>query len=182
MEDEKMKEAWRMKSSSLYEETILSQARSNAIIDFKHKTALNRLSDRYRRFFTVAFIFAPVSLIWTSNPLFDGKLQYPLMIYMFIYFMICGIMDLYLYKKVNEIDILAMPTAKVISLAKSCRKLHIRFIFILLPLAAIFIGLLVSQFIDDKIILLCMLIGGGLGLIIGSVFLINFMQDYKRLS
>lgn len=181
MDDEKMKEAWRMNACRSCD-NLMKTAMSKDIIEFRHKTALTRLSDRYRRFFTVGFIMVPASVAWAMNPIFDGPMRMPVIFFLVFYFLLCGFMDLALYRKINAIDVLEMTTGEVIERAKSCKRLHFRFIMILLPLAVLFVTVLVTYFIDDRYIIIGICTGGTIGLLIGSKFLMNFIDDYKNIS
>lgn len=181
MDEERMKESWR-KSGAEDNGSLLDSALSPEILRGERKTALTRLADRYRRFYTIAFAFAGISLVWTSNPVFDEAVRLPMSVFLVVYFLARGIMDWHLNNKVRDIDIYRMSTAEVIGRAMDCRKLHLQCMIVLMPFAIGFIGFMIWLFSKE----LPALIGVCLGVLFGGVFgamkFREFMRDYKTLG
>ena len=152
MDEERMKESWR-KSGAGDNGSLLDSALSPEILRGKRKTALTRLADRYRRFYTIAFVFAGISLMWTTNPIFDE----------------------------NDIDIYRMPTAEVIGRAMDCRKLHLQCMLVLMPFAIGFVGFMIWLFSKELPALVGVCLGALVGGVIGTMKFREFMCDYKAL-
>lgn len=180
MDDKKMKETWRRRPCS-DARCLIEEARSKEILTFRRKTALQRLADRYRVFYTVAFCMIPANILFLRN-IFDGyDTNYALMYAFALYFLTAGCMDVYLHMRIRRIDVLEMPTSEVIREALDCRKWHLRFMMILLPAAIALIVMMAMCFDTDKYVIYGMLTGGACGIAIGLKAFSDFMNDYRQL-
>ena len=148
----------------------------------KKKTALMRLANRYKRFHYLSLIMAAASLIWTGSPLFPGKYKIALCIYMVAYFLICSLVDWWLYMQISSIDVLRMQTMTVIKKTMNCRKRHLQSILFLIPLALGLMALYFFSFGGDEYILFGILGGFIIGLVIGLRQLSEFLNDYKAIN
>lgn len=180
MDEERMKESWR-KSGAGDNGSLLDSALSPEILRGKRKTALTRLADRYRRFYTIAFVFAGISLMWTTNPIFDENVRVPMSIFLVVFFLACGVMDWHLCNKVRDIDIYRMPTAEIIGRAMDCRKLHLQCVMVLMPFAIGFVGFMIWLFSKELPALVGVCLGALVGGVIGTMKFREFMCDYKAL-
>ena len=91
----KIKKDWANNNSEGYQ--LMKEMNLYNILTGKRQTALMQLASRYKIFYRIAFIMAPLSIFWSLNPIFDGIIQIPLVIYGVCYFLLVGIMDYYLY-------------------------------------------------------------------------------------
>ncbi len=90
-------------------------------------------------------------------------------------------MDRWLYHGIKQIDVLTMSVSEVVEKALYYRKWHIRFIFILLPMALGCLGLL-AYAIDDFYGRLGMVAGFLVGVAKGLRQLLNFLADYRAIT
>ncbi len=153
------------------------------IINGKRKTALQNLAQRYRWFSNMALVFIlvmPFSLL-NLNLFPELKLRMTVIIWFASFFLISSVMDRWLYHGIKQIDVLTMPVAEVVEKALYYRKWHIRFIFILLPLALGCLGLM-AYVIDDIYVRLGMLAGFLVGVALGIRQLLNFLADYRAIT
>ncbi len=109
----------------------------DSIINGKRKTALQSLAQRYRWFSNMGLLFLVIVPLNIFNlHLFpELKLRMTMVIWFAGFFLICSVMDRWLYHGIKEIDVLTMSVSEVVEKALYYRKWHFRFIFILLPLA-----------------------------------------------
>ncbi len=154
-----------------------------SIINGKRKTALQSLAQRYRWFSNMGLLFllmVPLNLL--NLHLFpDLKMKTAILIWFASFFLICSVMDRWLYHGIKQIDVLTMSVSEVIEKALYYRKWHIRFIFILLPLALGCLGLM-AYAIDDIYVRLGMLAGFLAGVALGIRQLLNFLADYRAIT
>ncbi|MDE7421264.1 MAG: hypothetical protein K2N35_13780 [Muribaculaceae bacterium] len=155
----------------------------DAIMNGKRKTALQNLAQRYRWFSNMALLFllmVPLNIM--NLHLFpDLKGRMVIVIWFCSFFIISSVMDRWLYHGIRQIDVVTMPVAEVVEKALYYRKWHIRFIFILLPMALGCLGLL-AYFIDDIYVRLGMLAGFLVGVGAGVSQLLNFLADYRAIT
>lgn len=153
------------------------------IINGKRKTALQNLAQRYRWFSNMGLVFlliVPFNLF--NLHLFpELKLRMTMIIWFAGFFLISSVMDRWLYHGIKGIDVLTMSVSEVIEKALYYRKWHIRFIFILLPLALGCLGLM-AYAIDDLYIRLGMVVGFLVGVAMGIRQLLNFLADYRAIT
>lgn len=155
----------------------------DAIINGKRKTALQNLAQRYRWFSNMALVFLLIGPMNLMNlQLFpDMKGRMIFVIWFCSFFIICSVMDRWLYHGIRQIDVVTMSVAEVVEKALYYRKWHIRFIFILLPMALGCLGLL-AYFIDDIYLRLGMIVGFLTGVALGVRQLLNFLADYRAIT
>lgn len=153
------------------------------IINGKRKTALQNLAQRYRWFSNMGLIFLVIVPFNLFNlHLFpEFKLRMTMIIWFASFFLISSVMDRWLYHGIKGIDVLTMSVSEVIEKALYYRKWHIRFIFILLPLALGCLGLM-AYAIDDLYIRLGMVVGFLVGVAMGIRQLLNFLADYRAIT
>lgn len=178
MSDERIKQNWHQGRRAL--RSSLPEGRELETL-INRRTALERLAERYRRFMRLAFVFAPVSLSWTLNPLFEGPWQIPFAVYMVVYFLVAAMMDRSLLRGISAIDVFNMPFSEVVDKALECRKRHLRYMAVTLPMALVMIGFLGWLFSGEEALLLGMVLGAAVGFSIGLYQLFRFMGDYRSL-
>lgn len=153
----------------------------------RRMTALQSLAQRYRRFSILGMVFAVVIPFTLLNMMrvFDGNGELRILMVVILaaaYFMICSVMDYWLYLGVRSIDLATMNVAEVCRKAYYYRKKHFQFIAVLLPMAIVMIGLL-TWIISDNIYTLCGLAFGALlGVGVGLRELLSFLDDYRRIT
>ncbi len=153
------------------------------IINGKRKTALQNLAQRYRWFSNMALVFLliiPLNLL-NLHIFPDLKCRMLILIWFGCFFIISSAMDRWLYHGIKEIDVLTMSVSEVVEKALYYRKWHIRFIFILLPMALGCLGLM-AYVIDDLYVRLGMLAGFLVGVAVGIRQLLNFLADYRAVT
>lgn len=156
-----------------------------AIMAGKRKSALERLAERYRAFCTIGFLCAG-SMPWLLGrpgilPDFQGK---SLMLIGFaLYFLLCGFMDLWLYRGIKSIDVATLTVKAVIDKSLYFRKRHLQFVAILLPLAFIIVAAMIygSQSEGEEVIW-GMIVGGVCGGAVGIRQFRKFMADYREIT
>lgn len=151
--------------------------------DPKRRTALDRLADKYRRFYTMALVMAPVSLMLFGNSHMMPDLRHRILVGVtfFIYFFICFLMDRYLYHGIRDIDCYTMTVRQVTEKALKLKKFHLRGIMYLLPMALFVFGLLLYMFDFEFYFTLGVCAGALVGGAIGFYQYKEFMKEYHTL-
>lgn len=151
--------------------------------DPRRRTALERLADRYRRFYTIALIMIPTSFMIFSNSHLLPELRNRVLIGVVfsIYFLTSFLMDRYLYHGVREIDCYSMTVNEVASRALKLRRFHLRCMAILLPVALAMVGLALYMFSFDFYFILGVGAGAFVGGLIGFFQYKEFMKEYRTL-
>ena len=150
------------------------------IFNGRRHTALENLSRRYKRFSTIALVFVLWGPMTFSNPSLLEHGRMVMSIVSAVYFMICSGMDYWLYQGIRSIDCSTMTVSEVSRRALSYRKRHLQFIAILLPIAFIWIGMLVYYINYNKYFIWGIVIGGIIGFAVGFRQLLAFLSDYRR--
>lgn len=154
------------------------------IYRLKKATALESLTRRYRRFFTLGAIMTVVSLFWMLNPsdLLRPDMKYSMSIAYMIYFATCASIDFWLYRGVSSIDCYRMSVTQVIDKAIYYRKKHLQAVAFLIPFALLILGMTVYSFYSDRYVIYGIATGSLTGLILGIRQLRQFMQEYREIS
>lgn len=146
----------------------------------RRKTALESLANRYRNF-AIASLFVVVYFgimkFFMCDDIYTDIL--PLTVYASIVCLMGSVTDFILYRKINNIDIYSMPVFEVIERAYKCRKIHILYVIIVLPISIGFVTWFCFKMSVDRYMLNAMVFGALFGLAIGLRFLFKFMSDYK---
>lgn len=140
-------------------------------------SAQDRLWRRYKRMCLMALAFAFVLF-----PMMLHLWPWPLALAFSLYALTASAMDYYLWQGVKAINIVEMPVAEVARLAARCRRLHHRFMAVLVPIAVGLVIALGATVIDDKYALLGMAAGGAFGLSFGLITYLRMMREYKSLT
>ena len=146
------------------------------------RTALENLAHRYKRFSILGLVMIPVSLCYANVDLFPHPYNIIISIGMMIYFALCSILDLWLYRGIKSIDIYSESVVDVSRKARFYRRRHLQFIAILIVPLIILLSLMFICNIKDIYILISMIAGLLVGLIIGLFALSRFMNEYKNLT
>ena len=180
MNTEDMKMAWRDTARSL--NTSPSAETIEKIRIGKQSTSLDRLGARYFRFVMLSACCTILSLSFMLVPWPTPYKPIWLSLAFMVYFLTCSAMDFWLYRGIGSIDCLRMPVSAVIKKALYYRKRHLQFVLTLLPMAFGVVFLLAFYYNFDRSILFGMIIGGTIGLAIGSYQLFEFMRDYRKIT
>lgn len=177
---EELRNVWDKMGRSLGEPTM--GADSPEALSRK-RTALDRLRDRYRVFRNVSLLMVFSSfMLFTRSDLLAKPYDLYLGAAFSAYFLICFLMDLWLWWGISNIDPLTMSVRQVVEKAMFYRKRHLQFIAVLLPLALSLVGFMGYLFSADRYMLVGMIIGAVCGAAIGVIQLKRFMREYRRLS
>ena len=164
---------------------IQTEANSyDKIINGKRRTALENLAERYRRFSNLALILILLSFSWIFNPdMFPGNqgLRIAVGVSFAVYALIASIMDRWLYKGIQSIDIVVMPVSEVVRKALFYRKRHLQFIVILLPVVLSIIAVMAWS-MDNLYFRLGIVVGFIAGVAIGVRQLLAFLADYRDIT
>ncbi len=148
----------------------------------RRETALERLKRKYLQFSRLALVFIilwPCS-IWNLRDI-AGDWRLPLTIIFCTYFAVCSAMDYWLYKGISSIDCYTMTVKEVVDKAYYYRKMHLRFIATLLPIALICVGSLGWVMRGEPYLIGGMIVGGLVGLAVGYRHYLDFMSEYRRI-
>lgn len=147
----------------------------------KKVTALDNLSERYRRFSTIGMIMVVCSLSYSfiHLPFREGAPRYALSIIMMVYFACCSAIDWWLHRGVASIDCFTMSVREVAEKALYYRKKHLQSMMFLFPFAAVVVGVMVWCFDSDSGIIIGMVAGILVGVLIGYRQFRRFMEEYK---
>lgn len=149
----------------------------------KKKTALERLRNKYRLFWTVALIMVFWAYIMFAKVVdLESPFNVCLGLSFAAYFLIVFCMDYWLWRGLGTIDPLRMPIAEVSAKSMFYRKRHLQFIAVLIPLAIAVLGFAVYVFSFEIYFLAGMFSGAVIGLVLGIVQFRRFMAEYRELS
>lgn len=170
MELEGMKSQWRSANENI-------RLGSELKINENRRTALDRLARRYRSFAILA-----TGLIFFFPP--QLALTFHIPVWMIVWFILImaasAITDYYLTYLVKRIDVATMPLNKVVEQTLKCRRIHLIFVAVNMPLALGFCGAFAYYCKADPYIISGIICGAILGLIMGLIVLFNFLRDYRR--
>ncbi|MDE5849756.1 MAG: hypothetical protein K2H38_06415 [Muribaculaceae bacterium] len=155
-----------------------------SIINGKRKTALQNLAERYRRFSNLALVLILLSFSWIFNPdMFPGNhgLRIAVGVSFAVYALMASIMDRWLYKGIQSIDIVVMPVSEVVRKALFYRKRHLQFIVVLLPIVLAIIAVMAWS-MDNLYFRLGIVVGFIAGVAIGIRQLLAFLADYRAIT
>lgn len=144
--------------------------------DDTRKTALQRLSNQYRRF----SIFAIIMLLTGPNILYNAGVKQIWLIVVFA--LILGessIVDHYLSNAIRAINLAKMPVTEVIGRTMRCRKIHLWTAAVNLPLVIFWCAAMAYTMKADIYFVSGMCAGGLIGLILGIHTLMRFLRDYR---
>lgn len=153
----------------------------------KKQTALESLIERYKRFSRLGLILAFVTpmnlffiLIRQTNIGVIATVLFT--IFGILFFLLASFMDRWLALGISQIDLSEMSVSDVCRMAFYYRKKHFQCIAILLPLAIIYIGLMAWAFSSQEYTLYGIAIGAVVGLLIGSLQLRKFLDEYRGIT
>lgn len=126
-------------------------------------------------------IFTILSLCYLFSPLIPEPMRLLIVLSFASYFCVACLMDFYLYREISSINLNMDTVESVLKQALRCRKLHLTFIIILLPIAFALIGLIIYAMNGDKYIVAGVMIGAVIGAAIGINQFRRFMNEYKQL-
>ncbi len=178
--DKNLAEDWQKLSDHIKRMAVTENRPGNPIGDLRRKTALQNLARRYRRFAIMALCVIPASFSFLNSHIYSPKFG----LWSFIVFnsvmISASIFDWWLYRQISSISVATMPVIDVVKKAWICRKRHLQFIAIFLPVDLLFVGLLYAAS-DRNIAFTCGIIAGFVaGLTIGLKNLYRFLADYKE--
>lgn len=179
MEIENLKSDWRNASEAINPDNGSGRRFSPGC-----KTSLDRLMLRYKGFAAMSAtmtVLTGVLLIIASAESIEIPVPLWLWICFEAYFLTAAVMDYWLAYRIGAIDCTVMTVDDVLRKTMYCRKKHLQFIVILLPMAlALFAGMIYS-FNADMAIIYGMIAGFLIGLGIGLKKLSDFLKDYRRI-
>ena len=155
----------------------------NSIINGKRRTALENLIKRYGWFSNMGLIMlvlAPCSFL-NSHLFPELRFRVAMTVLFCAFFLTASVMDRWLLYGLKGIDITRMSVMDVVKKALYYKKWHIRFIFILLPLALAILGFLAWS-IDNLYFRIGMLCGFFFGAAMGIRQLLEFLADYRAIA
>ncbi len=183
MTTEEMRQAWAETSRRLERLEQDCNAQRREAMDGRRKTALDDLARRYRRFAIAAMIFivafplamhghpSPISPLYTTWVIVFGVL----------YFGTASAMDWWLYRQVTEIDVSHMTVEEVAERSAFCRKRHLQFVCVLLPMALGFVAFFLYCTLDSPYVIAGGIAGFIVGALLGLRQLRRFLSDYRYL-
>lgn len=176
--DDKLKRDWEEVKVRKDNRSTLS-----TITDGKKETSLQSLARRYKWFSNMTMfciIWVPLMMLTNFIPQ-DKKLWIALSFG--VYFLICSVMDRWLYYGISGINLASMSVEEVARKAYFYRKRHLQFVMILLPMAIAVIGFFAYVVTDnDPAIMIGIIVGALFGLAIGARELMAFLRDYRTLA
>lgn len=180
-----IKEMWQSINSRLdsLENNLVDYSRQ--AMDGNLKSVRDRLAAKYKRISIFSFLFCfliPASF-WTNNMYSDAGHEYTvaLCIIFFIFFLTGGLMDMWLYNEVMNLDPGIITVSDMAKRSVELRHRHHIFQFILIPFAIFVLGFMAYGVADDTNVIIGMCVGGVLGLLIGIRCYLKMMEDYRSL-
>lgn len=146
------------------------------------RTSLENLAHRYKRFSILGLAMIPVSLCYANSNIFPHPYNIIISVGMMMYFALCSILDLWLYRGIRSIDIFKESVVEVSRKARYYRRRHLQFIAILVVPLVILLSLMLICRLKETYFIICIVAGMLTGLIIGLYALSRFMNEYKSLT
>lgn len=181
--DEEMRRAWReltqrvsQLEKTVYNEQVAKAVNPNAV------TALGNLAKKYRRFSLIGIIMFFVSIGYGYLDFFPEHMRLLVSVSMMIYFLTVALMDNWLYRRVSDIDVMRMNVSEVSREAMFCRKRHLQFVAILIPMAIAVVIALFMALQGNPYAIWGGIAGLVIGLASGSMVLRSMMAEYKKLN
>lgn len=149
--------------------------------DMQRRTSLERLARRYRLFSLVALMAGsgPTLLLWLGRLHTDMDLPGWLVLCFEAYFLVCSLVDYWLYRGIKSIDCTSMTVEEVLHKSIFYRKRHLQFIMVFLPLATAIILTAGIYLSSDMYMVYGMAAGALFGIAIGVKQFMDFMRDYR---
>lgn len=145
----------------------------------RRHTALQKLAERYRRFAIFGLMMMGTVTLMTTGRIMPGEHRLMMLVAFAIYFATASLIDFNLYRKVKKIDCWRMSVREVNDLALSCRKRHLQYMAVLIPMAIVLIGLFAYSCGADRYVLAGLFSGIVIGLLVGYRYFREFMNNYK---
>lgn len=141
--------------------------------------ARERLARIYFRMFAIMAPFGIVAILFN---LLEGMIPLWMFWAFFVFFIVAGGMDLWLWRGIRSIDINRMGVTEVAYLARYYRRWHFRFQLMLIPVAVLLVTLFSQEVLDGDISILYGIIFGAIvGLGIGIAIFVRILGEYKEL-
>lgn len=181
MTPDEMKTAWQELSDRIDKmELRLGAEQEHGERWSQRRTSLDNLSARYRKFSLLALGCTLTSLGFMNFPELPERLRLWLTVGFAIFFATCSVMDYWLYTRTKALNLSAMTVSEVCRKAAGLRRMHHRFMMILIPMAVTILGIL--AYWTNEWFRVGMIAGAAVGLIIGLKKYSEFMADYRALT
>lgn len=177
MDFEEVKRIWEeadLRLSAL--ETEMSEL-AGAAAQSRRRTAFERLMRRYSLFSVLGGVMVIYSLLMLRSDLYP----LPIGLSMAFYFAVVAVVAMWQYLSLQRIGIDTMAVSEVSRRVAVCRRRHLRFMAVMIPLAAVIVAAMMWQWFDDKYMLLALGGGAFLGILIGVRVYTRIMADYRSL-
>lgn len=182
MDIESMKNAWTNTTRNFEKDDNYTELMAE-LINKRRVTSLDGLKRRYLMFAIISLICIPLFGFYMGNSNMIPKDKSLIVSASFaIYFLIASIMDWFQYFGIDSVDPLRMSVSEVIEKVKKYRKRHLIFVAILLPMAFTLVGFFAYCMDFDKSLMTGVVCGICFGLVIGTIQLLKFMRDYRKIS
>ena len=180
---EEMKKLWDSMNHKLSQFEKENQILAEKVKKNNMKSSQEKLIDKYRKFIIVeCLMIIVISLTLSSNPEVNEHYRWITIIYWVAFFLIEIAFDLYLLRKVKEIDIYNQPVNEIACRAYANWRLHKAGILFGMPLAVGAVVLYALCMNANYFVILGMCVGGIVGLIIGLFHLRKFSQYYRSMQ
>lgn len=167
-----------------WQETKFYSGRNDNLDDIRkgnRRTALQDLANRYLRFSRIALVLILCCPSWINTHIFQSGNGLWISIFSAVYFLICSIMDRWLYNGISRIDCSTMSVSEVSGLALFYKKRHLQFMVILIPMAIAWVGSVIYFSTSDFYFVWGIVIGVLVGIGIGVGQFLKFMRDYRSI-
>lgn len=143
----------------------------------KRETSLQRLAKEYRRF----QIFGAIMMLCGPMLLYNVGARSILLLVGYALLLGGGsLVDHYLSLSIKRIDVASMPLKEVLRRTLNCRKIHLWWVALALPMGIFWCAMLAYTMSADSYFIAGIYIGGTCGLVVGLHVLIRFMHTYRE--
>lgn len=146
--------------------------------DDNRKTTLERLANSYQRFSRFGLIFMLIGplILWNA-----GIRSLWVLAGLIIMMGAASVTDYYLTRSIRAINPSTMQVTEVLERTMRCRKIHLLWVAIALPVIIFWIAATAYMMRADIYFIYGVCFGGLVGLAIGIRVLIKFLADYREL-
>lgn len=184
MSPDDLRNAWRKSAERIQSPCPLMKTCCDIDALMSRQTSQQRLVRNYRRFSIISCLMTFSSTLFYYSEIFPQSGRIVVTLLLIFYFGICCGMDYWLYKKTSSINIYDMSVEAVATIANLCRRRHQQFMLVLIPYAAVLLGVFIYFPLKEGEdgLWYGAVAGGIVGGCIGFRKYLEIMRDYRHLS
>lgn len=180
---DEIKRTWQNMNERISRLEAENRKQNMEMIRSRSRTSRDRLLSYYKRFMAMGVLGIIIFILFfTRSEILEPRYTFPVVTYFVVYFCICILMDLWLYRRMSGINLYRDTLAEVARKTLYARRWHQKFVIILVPLALLGVFLLIFCMIDNQELLYGLILGAIVGSFIGIWKYRRMMRDYREIE